>query len=488
MTRLNNISIRNKLIIIQAATAFIALLLCCSIFAYNGIKTYESASVRKTYSIARIVGANSISALVFMDQEAAAKTLEKMNGEPDIQDAILFDKRGRVFAKYSRSSQLPIDTTGLRVINPGTDNAMPRFSGGKFMVSYNVTQGNESLGTLYINVELVDLKRIIRSYLIAAGLVLIAGLLSALVASFFLQRTISERLLSLVEKTKEVAETGNYTIRVSYDGKDEIAILSKEFNAMLVQIDNMQSSLKEVNQGLEQRVVERTAELETANKELEAFSYTVSHDLKAPLRAINGFTEILVSKYNDKIDEKGKELTRVIVKNSKKMGRLIEDLLEFSRIGRKEMLMTEVSMEDIMQQALREARNANPDRDITVNTEKLPPAIGDRNLLIQVWVNLISNAFKYTGHKEKAVISIGSYRDGADNVYFVKDNGAGFDMQYQDKLFKVFQRLHDADEFEGTGVGLANVNRIIMRHGGRVWADAKENEGASFYFSLPAKG
>ncbi len=486
MRNINNISIRNKLIIIQATTAFIALLICCSIFAYNGIKTFEESSVRKTYSIARIVGEGSASALAFMDQEAANKTLEKLSSEPDIQEAVLIDKKGKVFARYSRFSSVPIDTNELLADNGATVNTTTRVAGGKFRVRYNVLEGTESLGTLFINVDLVDIKKIIRSYLIAAGMVLIAGLMSALVTSFFMQRTISGRLLSLVDKTKEVAETGNYTVRMAYNGSDEIATLSKEFNAMLVQIENMQSSLKEINLELEERVAERTAELEKANKELEAFSYTVSHDLKAPLRAINGFTEILVSKYNDKIDDKGKELAQVIVKNSKKMGRLIEDLLEFSRIGRKEMLMTEVSMEDIMQQALREAQNSSKDRVVEVITEPLPPTRGDRNLLIQVWVNLISNAFKYTGHKEKAIIKIGSYKDGVDNVYFIKDNGAGFDMLYQDKLFKVFQRLHDADEFEGTGVGLANVNRIITRHGGRIWADAKVDDGASFYFALPA--
>ena len=491
MSRINNISIRNKLIIIQAATAFIALLICCSIFAYSGINTFKSTAVRKAYSIARIAGANSISALIFMDQDAANKTLGKLNNEPDIQDAVLLDKNGRVFAKYSRSPVLTIDTNNLvssttGIKNPDDEKTISGFSGGKFMVDYRITQDREFLGTLFINVELIDLKKIIRSYLIAAGLVLIAGLASAIITSFFTQRTISGRLLSLVAKTKEVAETGNYSVRMNYDGKDEIATLSKEFNAMLVQIDDMESSLKEINQKLEERVAERTAQLEIANKELEAFSYTVSHDLKAPLRSINGFTEILVSKYSDKIDDKGKDLAKVIVANAKKMGRLIEDLLEFSRIGRKEMVMTEISMDSLVQQVLNEAKETYKERNVEVTIQKLPPAKGDWSLMVQVWTNLISNAFKYTGHKEKGMISIGSYKQGSENVYFIKDNGAGFDMKYQDKLFKVFQRLHSAGEFEGTGVGLANVNRIISRHGGKVWAEGKVDEGASFYFSLPA--
>lgn len=507
MKKINNISIRNKLIIIQATTAFIALLICCSIFTYSGIKTFKSASVRKTYSVARIAGTNTISALIFMDQDAAKKVLEKLNNEPDIQYAVLFDKHGKVFSIFSRSPLVYVDTNAIRAKISNDDKIISEFSGKKFTVNYRIFQGGDFLGTLLINVEMTEFTKIIRNYLIIAGMVLIAGLASAFIISIFMQRTISSRLLKLVAKTKEVTETNNYSVRVDYEGSDEIATLSKEFNTMLEQIDKMESSLKEINQGLEQRVAERTEALEVANKELEAFSYSVSHDLKAPLRAINGFTEILVNKYSDKIDEKGKEIANVIVSNAKKMGRLIEDLLEFSRIGRKEMVMTEVSMDEIVQQVLTEAKSLYKERNVEIpqygNTigfqtksmakersvevkiDKLPPAKGDRSLLVQVWTNLISNAFKYTRHKDKAKIIIGSYEKDDENVYFIKDNGAGFDMKYKDKLFKVFQRLHGADEFEGTGVGLANVNRIITRHGGKVWAEGTVDEGASFYFSLP---
>jgi signal transduction histidine kinase len=485
MNAINNISIRNKLIIIQSVTAFIALLICCSIFAFIGIRSFETAAVRKTYSIARILGANSVSPLQFLDQEVANKILDKLNNETDIQEAVLFDRNGRVFSMYSRIPKATVDTNLLHAregLNYKRDFGI---ADPNFLVRYKITQANELLGTLFIKVKLTSLSNIIVSYLIASGLVLFAGLISALVASFFLQRTISHRLLLLVDKTKEVAQTGNYSHPVVYEGHDEIAILSKEFNNMLVQIDTMKSSLNEINQGLEERVAERTMELETANKEMEAFSYTVSHDLKAPLRAINGFTDILVSKYNDKLDDKGRELTRVIVSNAKKMGGLIEDLLEFSRIGRKELVMTDVSMGEAVEQVLGEARSLYSNRNEEVTVGLLPNAKGDKSLLIQVWANLIFNAFKYTGHKELTKIDIGSYQESDQTVYFIKDNGAGFDMKYEDKLFKVFQRLHGANEFEGTGVGLANVHRIVTRHGGKVWATGEVDKGASFYFSLP---
>ena len=488
MQRFSNISIRKKLIIIQASTALLALVICCTIFVINGVQTFKASTQKKMYSIARIVGANAVSPLQFMDQDAAAGILHKLNQESDIHDAIVLDKKGAIFARYSRDTTASPDVAALQLGHDTGDHLTSRFSGNTLIVNYGIYNDNDRIGTLIINAEMTDLNRMLRSYIIVAFLVLFAGLLAALIISYILQRTISSRLLSLVIKTKEVADTGNYSIRVSTEDEDEIGILSKEFNMLMVQIDNMEKSLKEANAELEKRVEQRTAELESANKELESFSYTVSHDLKAPLRAINGFTEILVKKYGAALDDKGKEVAGVIVANARKMGQLIEDLLEFSRLGRREITMNQVNMDEVVDQVLIEARNAYPGRDIEVKREKLPPAMGDQNLLVQVWTNLISNAFKYTGHKEHAVISIGCTIKNNEEIYYVKDNGAGFDMKYADKLFRVFQRLHGANEFEGTGVGLAIINRIITRHGGRVWAEGKVEEGAAFYFSLPLQG
>lgn len=235
---------------------------------------------------------------------------------------------------------------------------------------------------------------------------------------------------------------------------------------------------------LEEKIVRCTQELEAVNKDFEAFAYSVSHDLKAPLRAINGFTDILVKKYGDKIDDQGKELIGVIIANAKKMGQLIEDLLQFSRIGRKDLEVGECSMEEVVQKVITEAKNLNSGRKIEVTVEQLPPAKGDKNLLERVWESLISNAIKYSREKPETKITIGGSKADNEVIYFIKDNGAGFDMKYKDNLFKAFQRLHGS-EFEGTGLGLANISRIITKHGGRVWAEGKVDEGATFYFSLP---
>ena len=248
-----------------------------------------------------------------------------------------------------------------------------------------------------------------------------------------------------------------------------------------------EEKIKLFNQELEQRVHERTKELESANKELESFSYSVSHDLRAPLRAIHGYMNILTDEYAGKFDSEALRLTAIITNNTQKMGRLIDDLLAFSQLGRKELIKTQTSMSQMVLNICEEQKRMEPNRSIEFILRDLPDALVDTVTMRQVWVNLISNAVKYTRNRQRAVIEIGSGEREDEQMYFIKDNGAGFDMLYYDKLFGVFQRLHSQKEFEGTGVGLAIVQRIISRHGGKVWAEGKFDEGATFYFTLKLK-
>lgn len=225
-------------------------------------------------------------------------------------------------------------------------------------------------------------------------------------------------------------------------------------------------------------------QLRAVNKELEGFSYSVSHDLRAPLRAINGYAKILQEDYAVNLDEDGISSLNAILNNSKKMGELIDGLLAFSRLGKKEVAMTAINMTSLVNSVKEEEMYGNS-KEIEFKIDELIPAMGQQILVKQVWVNLISNAIKYSKHNPKICIHIGSYIKENKTIYYVRDNGAGFDMQYYDKLFGVFQRLHSQQEFEGTGIGLAIVQKIITRHGGSVWAESKVNEGACFYFSLP---
>jgi PAS domain S-box-containing protein len=241
-------------------------------------------------------------------------------------------------------------------------------------------------------------------------------------------------------------------------------------------------SIRALNADLERKAEELT----TLNRELEAFSYSVSHDLRSPLRAIAGFAQILAEDYGPALDDEGRRLLRVVTDNCVSMGQLIEDLLKFSRAGRAPLAVAPLQVEALVRGVIADLTLTHPKARVELGS--LPAANGDTTLLRQVWVNLIGNALKYSANAAEPRVQVGGRVEGAECVYWVRDNGAGFDMRYAEKLFKVFQRLHDASEFEGTGVGLAIVQRIVTRHGGRIWAEGKPGEGACFQFTLPAGG
>jgi light-regulated signal transduction histidine kinase (bacteriophytochrome) len=239
-----------------------------------------------------------------------------------------------------------------------------------------------------------------------------------------------------------------------------------------------------LNAELEQRVVRRTAELEVANHELEAFAYSVSHDLRAPLRAMDGFSRILMEDFAANLDSSAQRYLRLVRENAQQMGDLIDHLLAFSRLGRQALKIQPVDVADVVCQAVENVYAAREGRDVTIVIGDLPSCQADPVLLRQVYINLLGNALKFTRERENPTIEVGCLHQDGQDVFFVKDNGVGFDMQYAHKLFGVFQRLHRAEEYEGTGVGLATVQRIIHRHGGRIWAEAEANRGAAFFFTL----
>jgi light-regulated signal transduction histidine kinase (bacteriophytochrome) len=243
-------------------------------------------------------------------------------------------------------------------------------------------------------------------------------------------------------------------------------------------------NVRRINAELEERVRQRTEQVEAINKELEAFTYSVSHDLRAPLRGMSGFARVLEEDYGERLDDDGRRYLEIIKSNAAQMGRLIDDLLSLSRLGRQPLKAATIAIDQLARDAFREASADDQRRNIEFTVDPIPECRGDASLMRQVLINLLSNAVKFTRHASPARIHVGSVSQNGETVYFIRDNGAGFDMRYAGKLFGVFQRLHGPEEFAGTGVGLAIVKRIIERHGGRIWAEGEPGKGATFYFTL----
>jgi len=270
--------------------------------------------------------------------------------------------------------------------------------------------------------------------------------------------------------------------------KRKVAQKTSDLRRELKERKKAEEEIQRLNEELEQRVLERTSQLVAANRELETFSYSVSHDLRAPLRHIAGFVDLLRQSAGQPLEEKSKEYMHVISDAAKKMDTMIDDILSFARIGKVEMKKTRVDLNQLVKDTLKEFNPDMEGRDITWKVKALPEVFGDAAMLKLVLGNLVGNALKYTRSIPETRIEIGCSQSNNEYIFSIRDNGVGFDMRYGDKLFSIFQRLHRTEEFEGTGVGLANVSRIIQRHGGRIWAEGKVNEGATFFFSLPVQG
>lgn len=287
----------------------------------------------------------------------------------------------------------------------------------------------------------------------------------------------TKSLIAAMLDITERKESELHVISLNEELEGKVLLKTKE-------IRESEEKLKILNEQLELKVQERTEQLEKANKELEAFSYSVSHDLRAPLRSINGFATIIEEDYGNKMDDEEKRLLSVIKTNTQKMGNLIDDLLAFSRMGRKEISKSAIDTQKMVTEVI---HDLSPQETTKISwiIHALPSCWGDANTIPQVWVNLISNAIKYSRKKEIPEIEIGGFAEEGQTVFYVKDNGVGFDETYSNKLFRVFQRLHSESEFEGTGVGLALADKIISKHGGKMWATSKPDKGACFYFSLP---
>jgi signal transduction histidine kinase len=490
MTAVTRSSIATKLTWVNMVVTGAALVLAAVALGAYDRASFRASAVRNLSTQGQIAGENCVSALIFNDRSSAQTTLASLSASPNIVSAEIYGRDGQMFAAYRRdahqSSQAPPAI-------PAGQNEIQRFGDESISVVRRIIFQDTLFGTIAIGSDYQELNARRNRTTGIIGVVLMASLLIAFLVSRVLQRSISGPIIRLAEMAKTVSGEHGYSVRAEAIGATaEMQVLVDAFNRMLTQIEERDTSLRMARDELEARVRDRTSELEATNKELEAFSYSVSHDLRAPLRHVVGFANLVEGHSAAQLDDQGRRYLRTIIKAATRMGVLIDDLLAFSRLGRGPLTKKRVSLNDLVRDARQEITSIDATgRSIDWQIDDLPDVDGDPALLRMVVINLLSNAVKYTSPRSSALIEVGTSTNGAtphEVVVFVRDNGVGFDMQYAGKLFGVFQRLHSSEEFEGTGIGLANVRRIINRHGGQVWGDSRLDHGATFHFSLPVQG
>jgi signal transduction histidine kinase len=497
--RFGDWSMRWKLLGLIALSSFFSLALAGVAIIVSDQFWYKRAITNNVKTQAEMLAAISGAALVFNDPQAASEYLGTLRARVGTTCAALYAADGTVFAAYQRSGAPACET-------PLPEPDGHRMDGGDLLVFQGIEQGGERVGTVFMRQHLNLRERALNATGIVVA-VLAGSLLLGLLVSARLQRAITQPLFEIAQAAHRVTQRRDYSLRAVKLGNDEVGLVTDAFNQMLAQTERSAADLQRangqlqqeigehrrareevlaLNATLEQRVAQRTRQLEEANKELESFSYSVSHDLRAPLRAIDGFSAALLKDYDDRLDDEGRDHLKRVRAAAHRMGVLIDDLLNLARTTRAEIRRRDLDLSELARSVAREILATHSAWTVEFDIAPALRAHADPQLLRAALDNLLGNAAKFSARQPGARVEFGSLQQDGQTVYRVRDNGVGFDMAYADKLFGAFQRLHSSREFEGTGIGLANVQRIIHRHGGRVWAESQVGHGASFFFTLPA--
>jgi len=475
-------SIATRLYWMNALVCGIALILAYVAFlAYNLVSSRQIA-VSNLTSEARIIGANSISALLYDDPAAATNALSALSNSQDVTAAAIYTQSGELFAQYPAAAPSAI---GPRTILPGNIRFISEY-GIDVLVSAPIQSDGRLHGTVYIQAHLQDLRQQAIRYAIIAAAILIACMFLALLSGTLARRLLSEPIVSLSETARLVTRYRDYSLRFQPTQRySELESLTQSFNEMLEEIQRRDAALEQGRNQLERRVEERTAQLQAVNRELESFSYTVAHDLRGPLEIISNICYLVQNPEDVGSPIKADDpMLQRLASSVSDMSHIIDDLLNLSRANSAGLHLQQLDLSAMVDSILQDLATAHPDRHVECVVLPGCYVTADRGLMLVVMQNLLRNAWKFSSRNPDARIEFGRKQQGNDTVYFVRDNGAGFDQRLAGQLFKPFQRLHAETEFTGSGVGLATVHRIIERHEGVVWAEGEIGKGATFYFTL----
>jgi signal transduction histidine kinase len=474
-------SIAGKLTRVNVLVSGTALLLAYVAFLGYDLYTLRADLIHSLTTEAGIVGANCVTPLLFDDQQAAENTLAALEHSPHIRWAVVVRADGTPFAKYQRDPSAPLN---LSKTLPAQQSREYWSKGTDILLGSRIDFQGRRLGAVYLLAGTSELARRAVQFGLLSALILLLCFMIAVVATATVRELVTGPLTRLAETAQIVSRQKDYSVRAPIPrSSDELAFLVQSFNEMLEQIQDRDRALENSRDELEKRVQERTAELTEANKELEAFSYSVAHDLRGPLQHLTNIT-FLLQNLPGKRDESGPLMDK-LMEGTDRMARLIDDLLNLSRATSTPLHRMPVDLSLMTEKILGNLKSEDGKRDVRFLVRRGARVIADEGLMQVALANLLGNAWKYTSRVDVAKIEFGFSEDPSGAVYFVRDNGAGFNPRLADRLFRPFQRLHSQGEFPGTGVGLATAQRIIARHGGKIWAESNVDRGAVFYFTLP---
>jgi signal transduction histidine kinase len=474
-------SIAGKLTRLNLLVTGTALLLAYVAFLAYNLYTLREDLINSLTTEAGIVGANSVTPLLFDDQQAAESTLSALRHSPHIRWAQIVSADGKPFATYQQD----------RAVQPELSNKLGAGQtraywsrGANILLGSRIEFEGRELGAVYLLAGSGELTRRTGQFGLLSALILSLCFAIAVFATTTIRRMVSGPLTELAGTAQVVSRERDYSVRAPLPAtSDEIAFLVQSFNEMLEQIQTRDRALEESRNALEVRVQERTAELTEANKELEAFSYSVAHDLRGPLQHVANIAFLLQNRPEASPDDR--ELVEKLVEGTDRMAGLIDDLLNLSRATSAPLRRTPVDLSEMAEKILGNLKAGDKKRTVRIKVAKGAQAMVDDGLITVALENLLNNAWKYTSRVDTAEIEFGYREEPQGTVYFVCDNGAGFNPRYADRLFRPFQRLHSQSDFPGTGIGLATSSRIIARHGGKIWAEGEVGKGAVFSFTLP---